>query len=280
MQKTFELNCKGRLWSLHRPVAMGIINATPDSFYTQNNYVTVSDKYRLAVRMIEEGVTILDIGGMSTRPGAEEIAVEEELRRVLPLIKKIRKEYPEILVSVDTYRSIVAAEAVAAGADMVNDISAGSMDAEMATVVAGLRVPFIAMHMQGTPQTMQQNPVYGSVSLEIMDYFIQKITMLESAGIRDLIIDPGFGFGKSLEHNYQLLGKLHTLGILDRPLMAGISRKSMLYGLLQTTPEAALDATTAANILLLMQGVSILRVHDVKEAVTCIKLYEYYYGLL
>lgn len=276
MQKQFELNCSGRLWSLHRPEIMGIVNATPDSFYTRDRYASIQDKERLAAGMVEAGATILDIGGMSTRPGAEEISLEEELRRVLPLIQSLKTAFPDILISIDTYRSRVAEDAVAAGADMVNDISAGNMDPEMAGVVAALEVPFIAMHMQGTPRTMQQHPAYEDVAKDILDFFIQKIAALEQAGIRDVIIDPGFGFGKTLEHNYRLLGKLHTFGMLQRPLLAGISRKSMLYRLLHTTPEDTLNATTAANMLLLMQGVSILRVHDVKEAVECVKLYEFY----
>lgn len=276
MQKQFELNCSGRLWSLHRPEIMGVINATPDSFYTRDRYASMQDKERLAAGMVEAGATILDIGGMSTRPGAEEITPEEELSRVLPLIQLLKKMFPAILISIDTYRSRVAEEAVAAGADMVNDISAGNMDSEMANVVAALEVPFIAMHMQGTPRTMQQHPVYEDVAMDVLDYFIRKIAALEQAGIRDIIIDPGFGFGKTLEHNYQLLGKLHTFGILEKPLLAGISRKSMLYRLLQIAPENALNATTAANMLLLMQGVSILRVHDVKEAAECVNLYEFY----
>jgi len=276
MQKQFELNCRGRLWSLQRPVIMGIINATPDSFYTRDRYVSLRDKEQLAAGMVEAGAAILDIGGMSTRPGAEEITLEEERSRVLPLIRSLKKAFPEILISIDTYRSRIAEEAVLAGADMVNDVSAGNMDPAMAEVVAALEVPFIAMHMQGTPRTMQQHPVYEDVAKDILDFFIKKITALEQAGIRDIIIDPGFGFGKSLEHNYQLLGKLHTFSILEKPLLAGISRKSMLYRLLQISPDDALNATTAANMLLLMQGAAILRVHDVREAVECVKLYEYY----
>lgn len=276
MPKTFELNCNGKLWSLHSPVVMGIINATPDSFYTRDQFKSQEDKERLAAEMVKAGVTILDIGGMSTRPGSEEISPEEELRRVLPLIQSIKSVFPQILISIDTYRSRVAEAAVVAGADMVNDISAGNLDLAMPGVVAALGVPFIAMHMQGTPRTMQQQPFYNEVATEVLDFFIKKIAELEHAGIRDIIIDPGFGFGKTLEHNYQLLGKLHTFSMLNKPILAGISRKSMLYRLLQITPESALNATTAAHMLLLGQGVSILRVHDVKEAMECVKLFEFY----
>jgi len=255
---------------------MGILNATPDSFYTRSLDSTLKGLLNRAEQMLQEGARILDVGGMSSRPGAPAVPVDEELSRILPVISAIRSAFPEALISVDTYRARVAEAAVMAGAGMVNDISAGSMDPGMIPTVAGLRVPYIAMHMKGTPADMQQNPVYEDVVAEISDYFIQKTGECTAAGITDIIIDPGFGFGKTQEHNFKLLKGMHVLAALQKPVLAGVSRKSMLYRMLGTTAEAALNATTAVHMLALQQGASLLRVHDVREAVECIRLFSYY----
>ena len=270
------LNCKGRLLTIGKPIVMGILNATPDSFYTKGSANTIDDHLRKAEQMLTEGATILDIGGMSTRPNADEVSEAVELSRVIAVIEKIKEKFPESYISVDTYRSKVAATAVMAGADIVNDISAGDMDHAMLQTVAALNVPYIAMHMQGTPKDMQRNPNYEDVALEVLKYFVNKIAACEQAGIKDIIIDPGFGFGKTIQHNYQLLKQLHILTMLEKPLLAGISRKSMIYKVLGTDAAQALNGTSALHILALQQQAKILRVHDVKEAVECIALFEYY----
>lgn len=274
MNHTF--NCKGRLLCLDQPAVMGILNATPDSFYTRGRNSTPEAILEQAGKMIEEGALILDIGGMSTRPDAADVSPEEELDRVLPVISSIRKAFPDIFISIDTYRAAVAAAAVAAGADLVNDISAGDADDRMLGVVAGLQVPYIAMHMQGMPATMQQNPQYKNITLDVLDYFIQKINACTKAGIKDIILDPGFGFGKTMEHNYQLLKGMQALQVTGKAVLAGLSRKSMIYKLLGTGAEAALNGTTALHMLALQQGAAVLRAHDVKEAAECIKIFRYY----
>lgn len=272
----YTFNCKGRLLYLDAPAVMGILNATPDSFYTQGRNSTPEAMLQQAGKMIAEGALILDIGGMSTRPDAADVSPEEELDRVLPVISSIRKAFPDVFIAVDTFRSGVAAAAVAAGADIVNDISAGEADPQMLALVAGLNVPYIAMHMQGTPATMQQNPQYGNITLDILDYFIAKIAACNQAGIKDIILDPGFGFGKTIAHNYQLLKGMHALQVTGKAVLAGISRKSMIYKLLETGPETSLNGTTALHMLALEQGAALLRAHDVKEAVECIKIFNYY----
>jgi dihydropteroate synthase len=271
----YTLNCKGRLLVLDKPVVMGILNITPDSFYSGSR-IEQSEVVRKAGQMINEGATILDIGGQSTRPGSDRLSADEELKRVLPAIEAIKKEFPSVFLSIDTYHAKVAKETVAAGIDMVNDISAGDMDADMLSTVASLRVPFIAMHMQGTPDTMQQNPAYENITTEVVDYFIQKTNACKAAGIIDLILDPGFGFGKTINHNFQLLKSLEALQIFHAPLLAGLSRKSTIWKTLQITPEEALNGTTVLNTVALTKGVSMLRVHDVKEAVEAITLFEAY----
>lgn len=272
----FSLNSKGRLLTLTQPVVMGILNATPDSFYTKGRANTPEDHLLKAGKMLEEGATILDIGGMSTRPGALVISAAEETDRVAPVISLIRGHFPEAFISIDTYRAAVARAAVEAGADMVNDISAGNLDRDMLPTVAALKVPYILMHMQGTPADMQRDPVYNDVAADILDFFLDKIRCCHEAGITDIILDPGFGFGKTQAHNYQLLKGMHTFSIAGLPVLAGLSRKSMVYRLLQSSAEAALNGTTALHMLALQQGASLLRVHDVKEAVECIKLYRFY----
>lgn len=254
---------------------MGILNASPDSFYTLPDGSNGRSLTLLAENMLEEGASILDIGGMSTRPGANLLTTEEEWNRIKGPLKEIRRIFPEAILSIDTFRSDIARRAVDAGANMINDISAGELDGQMLATVAGLKVPYIAMHMQGTPQTMQENPHYNIVTQEILDYFILKTKQMEDAGIKDIIIDPGFGFGKTIAQNYQLLNELDTFSILEKPVLAGISRKSMIYKLLGIQPAEALNATTALNMIALQKGADILRVHDVKEAMQCIQLFQY-----
>lgn len=276
----YTLNCKGRLLVLDKPVVMGILNITPDSFYSGSRLSTgsrlQSEVLQKAEQMIKEGATILDIGGQSTRPGSDRLTADEELKRVLPAIEAIKKEFPSTFLSIDTYHAKVAKETVAAGIDIVNDISAGELDASMLSTVASLKVPFIAMHMQGNPDTMQQNPTYQNITREVVDYFIQKTATCKAAGIVDLILDPGFGFGKTITHNFQLLKTMEALQIFHVPILAGLSRKSTIWKTLQINPEEALNGTTVLNTLALTKGASILRVHDVKEAIETIKLFETY----
>ncbi len=270
------LNCKGRLLVLEKPVVMGIINTTPDSFFEGSRHHALQEIVDTAGKMIHDGATILDIGGQSTRPGSQQVSAPEELERTGPAIEAIRKHFPGSFISIDTYYSAVAREAVGLGADIVNDISAGSMDAALLPVVAALNVPYILMHMQGTPATMQQQPQYGHVVQEVLQFLITKKAALQDAGIKDIIIDPGFGFGKTIQHNLQLLKQLHSFTMLDSALLAGLSRKSTVYKTLGITADQALNGTTALNMLALNNGANILRVHDVKEAVECVKLFEAY----
>lgn len=272
----FTLNCKGRMVVIDEPVVMGIINVTPDSFYTKSRAETNDDVVRQAEKMLAEGATFLDIGGQSTRPGSKEPTTDEELNRVLPAIEKILEHFPGTLLSIDTYHSQVARQAVAAGASIVNDISSGTLDGAMIPLVALLNVPYIAMHMKGTPETMQQQAKYEDVTLEVLDFFIGKIEECRSAGIKDVIVDPGFGFAKTFEHNFILLKKLAVFNMLQKPILAGLSRKAAIYKTLQITAEEALNGTTVLNILALQNGANILRVHDVKEAVEAIKLWKAY----
>lgn len=259
---------KDRLLDVPFPAVMGILNATPDSFHSASR-VQIDDALRMAERMLEEGAAILDIGGMSTRPGSEPVPEEEELRRVLPVVSAIHARIPEALMSIDTYRSKVARECLGAGAGMVNDISAGLLDEGMLETVAAARVPYVAMHMQGTPRTMQQAPVYHDVAAEVTRFLSQRLNAARSAGIPDVILDPGFGFGKTVEHNYALLNRLESISALDAPVLVGLSRKRMINDVLGTTAAEALNGTTSLNTVALMKGASILRVHDVKEAVQC-----------
>ncbi len=269
----YTLNCKGRLLVIEQPIVMGILNVTPDSFYSGSRLQSEEAVLQKAGQMIFEGATILDIGGQSTRPNSTGISTEEELERVLPAIKSIKDKFPTVFISIDTYNASVAKEAVAVGADMVNDISAGTMDTGMIETVAALNVPFVAMHMQGTPTTMQQNPTYKNVATEVIEFFIKKIEQLKQAGIKDILIDPGFGFGKTIEHNFQLLKQLEIFSIFHLPLLAGLSRKSTIYKTLGITSEEALNGSTVLNTIALTKGATILRVHDVKEAKEVITLF-------
>ena len=272
----YSINCKGKLLTIGEPLIMGIINATPDSFYKRTVQTENDDLLTLAARMLDEGATILDIGGQSTRPGSQRITAEEESARVLPVIESIIKQYPEAIISIDTYSSIVAKAAVSAGATIVNDISGGFMDIQMLDTVAALQVPYVCMHMKGTPADMHKGPVYDNVVKEVLDYFIARIDACTKAGITDIIIDPGFGFGKTISHNFQLLKQLAVLSICGKPVLAGLSRKSTVYKTLDITAEDALNGTTVMNTIALLNGASILRVHDVKEAWQAIELVNAY----
>lgn len=273
---TFQI--KGRVYSLDKPKIMGILNITPDSFF-EGSRVSQEEKKILstAEKMISEGVDFLDIGGYSTRPGALNISMEEEIQRVAPAISLIKREFPEILISVDTFRSEVAKTAVESGADLINDISAGTLDSQMLATVAKLDIPYIAMHMRGTPQTMQDETIYQNLIPEILYYFSQKLEQFRKLGIKDVIVDPGFGFAKTREQNFQLLRDLKSLRSLGLPILAGVSRKSMIYKTLQISPSEALNGTTALNMFALSQGANILRVHDVKEAKETVTLFEQLY---
>ncbi len=272
----FTLNCKGRLLVVDKPLVMGIINTTPDSFYSGSRQEGIYAVLRKAEIMLKEGATILDIGGQSTRPGSEKLSEEEELKRVMAPMEAINKNFPEAFVSIDTYYSKVAERAVEAGASIINDISAGSIDTKMIIAVAALKVPYVLMHMQGTPQTMQLQPVYENVTREVLDFLIKKINVLRQAGITDIIVDPGFGFGKTIHHNFELLRNLPVFKMLNCPILLGISRKSTIYKTIGSTAEESLNGTTVLNTIGLLNGASILRVHDVKEAVETIKLFEAY----
>ena len=272
----YSINCKGKLLNLDEPVVMGIINATPDSFYKGHLNMPFNDVLALAGKMISDGATILDIGGLSTRPGSQPVSVQEEIDRVIPVIESIYAANPDIILSIDTYNSTVAKAAVHAGAHIINDISAGNLDTDMIDTVATLKVPYICMHMLGTPATMQKEAVYGNVVKEVLDFFIRKIDACSGGGIKDIIIDPGFGFAKSIEHNFQILKELAVLKTTGKPILAGLSRKSTIYKILGTTAAEALNGTTVLNTMALMNGASILRVHDVKEAMDAVKLFKAY----
>mgnify|MGYP000912858018 FL=1 len=271
-----SLNVNGRLYSLERPLVMGIVNVTPDSFYADSR---VSGEHALRERLdqlISEGASIADLGAYSSRPGAEVVSPEEEKRRLAPALRLLRDEYPDLPVSVDTFRAEVAAWAVQEyGASLINDISGGGLDGDMYRTVARLQVPYILMHMQGDPQTMQSKTDYTDVTLAVLDYFIERIGQLRELGLHDLILDPGFGFSKTTEQNYELMARLGEItSILPQPLLVGISRKSMIYRPLTTTPQEALNGTTFLHALALERGAKILRVHDVRPAVEAVTLYE------
>jgi dihydropteroate synthase len=260
-------------------MVMGIINATPDSFYEGSRFSGIDAVLAQVEKMIRDGADIIDIGGQSTRPGSKPLTASEELQRIIGSIEALHKNFPEAFISVDTYHSLVAKEAVAVGAALVNDISAGSMDESMIPVVASLKVPYILMHMKGTPLTMQENPQYENVTKEVLDFFIHKIVSLRKAGIKDIIIDPGLGFGKTIAHNFELLRNLSVFKILDCPILLGISRKSTIYKTLGIDVKDALNGTTVLNTAGLMNGADIIRVHDVKEAKEAVNLVNEVRGL-
>ncbi|MCC7466561.1 MAG: dihydropteroate synthase [Saprospiraceae bacterium] len=267
--------CKDRLLDLSRPVVMGILNLTPDSFFDGGRYHDAGSILRQTEKMLRDGATILDLGGASSRSGAQEVSEHEELSRVMPALEEILRHFPEAILSVDTWRAGVARQAIAAGAHIVNDISGGRLDNELFKTVGDIQAPYVLMHMQGTPQTMQQNPQYEDVVTEVLDYFIQQTALLRATGVKDIILDPGFGFGKTVEHNYTLLKNLKVFEtVLGLPVLAGLSRKSMIYKPLGVKPEQALNGTTALHMVALQQGARILRVHDVREAWEVIQLWQ------
>jgi len=266
------LNAKGQLMTTGHPLVMGIINRTPDSFYSGSRVTDDTQLLQQAEKMIGEGADILDIGGQSTRPHAEWLGEEEELRRVVGAIAELHRRWPEVLLSVDTWYARVAREAVAAGASIVNDISGGSFDSEMLPTVGRLRVPYICMHMKGTPATMNKEAIYEDVVREVLDFFIERIEACRLAGIHDVILDPGFGFAKTAAHNFQLLHHLSLFRLTGKPILLGVSRKSSIYRTLGVTPEEALNGTTVLHTIGLLNGADILRVHDVKEAKEAILL--------
>ena len=267
------INVNGRLMDLSEPQVMGILNVTPDSFYAGSRAETEQDIIRRLHQIVDEGASIVDIGGYSSRPDAEHISAEEEMNRLRNGLEIIRKHRPEVVVSVDTFRADVARMCVEEyGAAIINDISAGQMDEQMFTTIARLGVPYIIMHMKGTPQDMQVNPQYGHFLKEVFYYFSEKVQRLRDLGVKDIIIDPGFGFGKTLEHNYELMNHLEEFALFELPLLVGISRKSMIYKHLGITPEEALNGTTTLNTIALLKGASILRVHDVRQAMESIKI--------
>lgn len=269
-------NLQGSFKTFFDPVVMGILNATPDSFFDKSRHQEVSSALKHTENILEEGAEIIDIGGYSSRPGAPEVSEKEETDRLLPVLKEIRKHFPEVVISVDTFRSAVARQALEEGANIINDISAGEDDPAMIDLIAEKKPPYIMMHKKGTPQNMQNDPHYDDVNLEIINYFAKKINDLHEKGCSDLIIDPGFGFGKTTEHNYEILKNLNLYKTFSTPVLAGVSRKSMINKVLGTKPEESLHGTTVLNTLALMNGADILRVHDVKAAKHAISLTEYY----
>ncbi len=266
------LNCRGRLVNLEGGAVMGILNTTPDSFFDGGHFIDRDSQLKQVEKMLKEGALFIDIGGYSSRPGAEDISEDEELKRVIPAIEAIGKNFPEALLSIDTFRSGVAQKALESGVHIVNDISGGTGDKNMLATVAAFNASYIIMHMQGSPKTMQVEPHYEDVAKEVIKFLDTKMKEASAAGISDVVLDPGFGFGKNLEQNFELLNKLHLLSMLGQPVMVGVSRKSMINKVLHTKPENALNGTTIVNTMAVIQGCDILRVHDVKEAMQVFKL--------
>lgn len=268
------INIGGRLLSFDCPMVMGILNVTPDSFFATSRCRGEEEIRQRVCRMRCEGAAMVDIGAYSSRPGAEDVALEEELRRLLPAISIVREEWPDAVVSVDTFRAEVARRAIEAGADMINDISGGKMDKEMFQTIADLHVPYVLTHMQGTPQNMQSAPSYENLMCEVFRSLGERVELLHEMGVADVIVDPGFGFGKTLEQNYEMMARLGEFRLLESPILVGVSRKSMIYRLLESTPEQSLNGTTVLNTIALMNGADILRVHDVREAVEAVNIYQ------
>ena len=266
------INCKGNLVDLSTPKVMGILNITPDSFYDGGKYKDETTVLLHVEKMLTEGATFIDIGAYSSRPGAGHVTEEEELKRILPIVEVVNNKFPEAYLSIDTFRSIVAKRCIESGAALINDISGGHLDMQMLPTIGHLKVPYIAMHMKGTPQTMQEHTNYDDLLKEIIYYFTERIAEARKYQIVDFIIDPGFGFSKTLAQNYELLSNLELLAILEKPMLIGASRKSMIYKLLNSSASEALNGTTAINTIALQKGAQILRVHDVKEAMECIAI--------
>lgn len=266
------VNCKGKLIDLSRPKVMGILNITPDSFYDGGKFKTDGTILKQVEKMLSEGATFIDIGAYSSRPGADEVTEQNELSRILPSVQLILKEFPDCLISIDTFRSSIADKCLNAGAVLINDISAGMLDTNMLQTVSDHNVPLIMMHMRGTPKNMQQHTEYKNLTIDLLAFFSERMAKARSLHINDILIDPGFGFAKNLDQNYTLLQQLEVLKTLDLPLLIGLSRKSMIYKVLEGSAKDALNGTTALNMVALQKGANILRVHDVKEAMECIKL--------
>lgn len=275
LNKSFSIRCRNRLLIIDKPLVMGIINLTPDSFYDGGRYQQKDLVLGRVEKLLGDGADIIDIGATSSKPGATDVSVIEEKKRLYETLDLVRKTFPELIISVDTFRAEIAKEVVQNfEVDMINDISAGQLDEKMFETIAALQVPYIMMHIKGTPSNMQENPVYENLMHEIILYFSEKISQLNALGVADILIDPGFGFGKTLEYNYELLAKLHEFKIFEKPLLVGLSRKSMIYKLLHNSPDQALNGTSVLNTFALMNGANILRVHDVKEAKEVILLVE------
>ena len=266
-EKRRSINCRGNLLFLDEPIVMGILNVTPDSFFDGGKFNSTEKAIHRAETIINEGCKIIDIGGYSSRPGADIISEQDELKRVIPVIKEITKLFPEAIISVDTFRANVAIQAIEFGASIVNDISGGDGDKKMFDTISSIQVPYVMMHMQGNPKNMQMNPKYNDVVLDIIKYFSEKANILTQLGVNDIILDPGFGFGKTIDDNYEILDRFNEFNLLNIPMLAGISRKSMIYKKLGITPQESLPETIRLNKIALRKGANILRVHDVKEAV-------------
>ncbi len=267
------INCKGLLIDLSKPKVMGILNVSPNSFFDGGKYKNADEIVAQVQKMLSEGATFIDIGAYSSKPNAEFVSVEEEIARIVPIVELLVQQFPNILISIDTFRSEVAEACILKGAALINDISAGKLDDLMLGVVAKYKVPYIMMHMRGTPQTMTKHTQYEDVVKEVLLYFSERIALARSLGIHDLIVDPGFGFAKTLEQNYEVLQKMELFQQLELPILSGISRKSMIYKVLKTNASESLNGTTTLNTISLVRGASILRVHDVKEAVECVTLF-------
>ena len=272
LNRKHTLNCKGKLIDMSKPSVMAILNITPDSFYSKSRMASVEEALERAEKFMEAGAKFIDIGAYSSRPGATDVSETEEIERLVPVVKAINQAFPDAIISADTFRAKVAEESINAGAHIINDIAAGNLDEKMFETVAKLQVPYIMMHMKGTPQHMQNNPNYQNVSKEVFSYFSEKIKTLNQLGVKDVILDPGFGFAKTLDHNYELLRNLQIFNFFELPLLVGFSRKSMISKALNIKTEEALNGTTVLNTTALLKGANILRVHDVKEAVECVEL--------
>ncbi|WP_342330514.1 dihydropteroate synthase [Pedobacter sp. FW305-3-2-15-E-R2A2] len=274
LNRKTTLNLKGKLADLGRPAVMAILNLTPDSFYNNSRVGTADDALKRTETFLNEGAKYIDIGAYSSRPGAAEVSTDEELNRIVPIVELLSKEFPEAWLSIDTFRAKVAKESIEAGAHLINDIAGGGMDEAMFQTIADLQVPYILMHMRGTPQTMQQQTGYTNIGLDLVDYFSSRVAELHKLGAKDVILDPGFGFAKTTDENYQLLHQMEDLDVFELPVLVGFSRKSMIYKFLGGGPAEALNGTSVLNTIALMKGADILRVHDVKAAAECIALVE------
>ena len=275
LKRKSSINLNGRLIDFSKPVVMGILNVTPDSFFDGGKYKTEKKVVKRAEEILEQGGTIIDIGAVSTQPGSDGVSTKDEIDRIIPAVKAVRKAFPEAVISIDTYRSWVAMKVIEdCGPCIVNDVSGGNFDVHMFETIGKLGVPYILMHMQGTPVKMQDNPEYEDIIRDISMFFTDRVKKLNKAGVKDVIIDPGFGFGKTLEHNYELLNRLDSFKVFQLPVMVGVSRKSMIHKLLGQKPEDALNGTSVVNTLALMGGADLLRVHDVREAVEAVRIME------